>query len=145
MLYPEPIIRPLPKPPELIDKTQPKQSTELDPNVDFEENSPHQEGIISETYKNPDQTYFERPQELTDLINTTKFVQKYLPRQVDIDKILDVIKRKSLERHTFAPYHQRNTGRLFDQSLLQGHIQIPGSKHFTKEKACKTKGRKPKT
>ena len=72
-------------------------STQLDPNVDFEENSPHQEGIILETYINPDQTYFERPQELTDLVNTTKFVQKYLPRQVDIHKILDVIKRKVLK------------------------------------------------
>ena len=49
MLCLEPIIRPLTKPPELLD------------NVDFEENSPHQEGIILETYINPDQTYFERP------------------------------------------------------------------------------------
>ena len=48
-------------------------------------------------YINPDQTYFERPQELTDLVNTMKLVQKYLPRQVDIDKILDVIKRKVLK------------------------------------------------
>ena len=94
-MYPEPIVRPLPKPPELIDKTKPKQST--NPNVDFEENSPHQEGIISETYINSDQTYFERPQELTDLVSTTKLVQKYLPRQADIDKILDVIKRKVLQ------------------------------------------------
>ena len=65
--------------------------------MDFEENSPYQEGIISETYINLDQTYFERPQELTDLVNTTKLVQKYLPRQVDVDKILDVIKRKVLK------------------------------------------------
>ena len=49
MLCPEAIIRSLPKPPELIDKTWPEQSANLDPNVDFEENSPHQEGIISET------------------------------------------------------------------------------------------------
>ena len=48
-------------------------------------------------YINLDQTYFERPQELTDLVNTTNVVQKYLPRQVDIDKILDVIKRKVLK------------------------------------------------
>ena len=41
ILYPEPIVRPLPKPPELIDKAQPKQSTKLDSNVDFEENSSH--------------------------------------------------------------------------------------------------------
>ena len=41
VMYLEPIVRPLPKPPELIDKTEPKQSANLDPNVDFEENSPH--------------------------------------------------------------------------------------------------------
>ena len=44
-----------------------------------------------------DQTYFERPQELIDLVNTTMLVQKYLPRQMDIDKILDIIKRKVLK------------------------------------------------
>ena len=81
VLYPEPIVRPLPKPLELIDKTvEPKQRTKSDPNIDFEDNSPHHKGIILETYINLDQTYFERPQELTDLVNTTKLVQKYLPR-----------------------------------------------------------------
>ena len=70
------------------------------PNIDFEENSPHQEGIITETYISPDQSYIEEPQELTNLVNTSKLVQKYLPRQADIDKILDIIKRKVLKgRH----------------------------------------------
>ena len=36
----------------------------------------------------------QEPQELTDVINTTKLIQKYLPKQMDIDKILDIIKRK---------------------------------------------------
>ena len=40
MLYLEPIIRPLPKPPELKDEIQSEQGAKLDPNVDFEENSP---------------------------------------------------------------------------------------------------------
>ena len=62
---------------ELMNKSvEPKQSVNSTPNVDFEENSPHQEGIISETYINTDQSYFERPQELIDLVNTTKLVQK---------------------------------------------------------------------
>ena len=56
VLYPEPLYKPLPKPPELIDKAEPKQGMKLDPNVGFEENSPHQEGIILETYINLDQT-----------------------------------------------------------------------------------------
>ena len=36
------------------------------------------------------------------MVNATKLVQKYLPRQMDIDKILDVIKRKVL-RGTHLP------------------------------------------
>ena len=35
--------------------------------------------------------------ELKDLIDTTKLVQKCLPKQTDIDKILDIIKRKVLK------------------------------------------------
>ena len=76
MLYPDPIARPSPKPLELIDKrAEPKQSIGSSPNIHFEENSPHQEGIISETYINLDQSYFEKPQELIDLVDTSKLVQ----------------------------------------------------------------------
>ena len=65
--------------------------------MDFEENAPHQKEIITEMYITPDQSYIEEPQELTKLINTSKIVQKYLPRWADIDKILDIIKRKVLK------------------------------------------------
>ena len=65
--------------------------------MDFEENSSHQGGIITEMYVAPDQSYIEQPQELTKLVNTSKVVQKYLPRQADIDKILDIIKKKVLK------------------------------------------------
>ena len=65
--------------------------------VDIEENSPFQEGIISETYERPDTSYVQEPYELTDLIDTTKLIQKFLPKQMDIDKILDIIKRKVLK------------------------------------------------
>ena len=34
---------------------------------------------------------------MTDLIDTTKLIQKFLPKQMDIDKILDIIKRKVLK------------------------------------------------
>ena len=67
------------------------------PNIDVEENSPHQEGIISEMYVSPDQSYIGELQELVDLVDTSKLVQKYLPRQTDIDKVLDIIKRKVLK------------------------------------------------
>ena len=49
------------------------------PSMDIEENSPHQEGILTETYVAPDQSYLEQPQELIKLVNTSKFVQRHLP------------------------------------------------------------------
>ena len=70
---------------------------DLDRNIDIEENSPFQEGIISETYERPDTSYVQEPYELKDLIDTTKLIQKFLPKQMDIDKILDIIKRKVLK------------------------------------------------
>ena len=70
---------------------------DLDRNVDIEENSPFQEGIISEIYERPDMSYVQEPQELKDLIDTTKLIQKFLLRQMDIDKILDIIKRNVLK------------------------------------------------
>ena len=48
-------------------------------------------------YESPDQSCIEECQELTNLVNTSKLVQKYLPKQTDIDKILDIIRRKVLK------------------------------------------------
>ena len=70
---------------------------DLDRNVDVEENSPFQEGIISETYERPDMSYVQEPYEVKDLIDATKLIQKFLAKQMDIDKILDIIKRKVLK------------------------------------------------
>ena len=66
-------------------------------NFDIEENSPFQEGIMSETFQRPDKSFFQDPKELGDLINKGNFVHKYLPKQMDIDKILEVIQRKVLK------------------------------------------------
>ena len=83
-----------PKPPN-IGETDPHQGTDL--RTDIEENSPHQEGIITEAYVAPNKSYLEQPQELLKLVNTSKFVQRHLPWQADMDKILNVIKRKVLK------------------------------------------------
>ena len=72
-----PSVRPPPKPPN-IDNATTSPNIGLDPNMDTEENSPHQEGIITETYIVPDQSYLEQPQELIKLVNTLKVVQQYL-------------------------------------------------------------------
>ena len=112
---------PIPKLPERVTQNDKQTDLELDLeiNKDIEENSPYQEGIISEIYQRqhrsqlvdpPDLTgiiseIYQRPHksqlvdppELTDLINTERIVQKYLPKQADIDKILKVIQTKVLK------------------------------------------------
>ena len=70
---------------------------DLEISKDFEENLPYQDGIISEIYQRPDKSQIVDPPELIDLVNTERIVQKYLPKQTDIDKILKVIQRKVLK------------------------------------------------
>ena len=93
--YINPIMRPPSRPPDLDDNSRP--NLIKDCNIDFEENSLHQEGVISETYKSLDKSYTKEPHELADLVDTSKLVQKFLPKQTDMDKILDIIKRKVLK------------------------------------------------
>ena len=98
--YHNPYARPPPKPPDISDPLNSLKDlldSDLDSKAEIEDNLPFQEGIISEIYERPDNSYVQEPQELTDLIDTTKLIQKYLPKQMDIDKILDIIKRKVLK------------------------------------------------
>ena len=98
--YHNPYVRPPPRPPDVtnsIDSWKDLLEIDLAGNVDIEENSSFQEGIISETYERPDKSYIQEPYKLKDLIDTTTLVQKFLPNQMDIDKILHIIKRKVLK------------------------------------------------
>ena len=66
-------------------------------NLDIEENSPFQEGIISETIQRPDKTFFQKPKSLEDIIDMGNLIHKFLPKQMDINKILQIIQRKVLK------------------------------------------------
>ena len=117
--YHEPFVRPPPRPPDataMKDKRKDLSDLDTDRKIKIEENSPHQEGIISETYKGPDKSYIEEPTELKDLIDPTKLIQKFLPKQVDIDKILDIIKRKVL-KGTHLP--------LTNKEIQAGYLTSP--------------------
>ena len=87
-------------------------------NLGTDLNSPHQEGIIMEMYEIPDKSYIQQPQNLADMVNPSNLVQKYLPKQVDIDKIFDVIKGEVLK--TSANYNKGNPSRLFNPAIFQG-------------------------
>ena len=90
------MIKPTPKITERVTQNDRQLDLELDLeiNKDFEENSPYQEGIISELYQRQDKSQVVNPPELIELVNTERIVQKYLPKQTDLDKILKVIQRK---------------------------------------------------
>ena len=98
-IYPDPLIKPPPRLPDLEMQYDRKIDLDLDleSNKDFEENSPYQECIISEIYQRPDKSQLLEPPEVADLINTNNVVQKYLAKQTDIDKILKIIQRKVLK------------------------------------------------
>ena len=91
--YLVPPIRPPPKPPDNLSKKQEVESSK----IEIEENSPFQESIISEVYERPDKSYFQEPIELKDLIDTNNIIQQFLPKQTDIDKILEIIRKKVLK------------------------------------------------
>ena len=58
--YHNPYARPPPRPPDEtnpVDNQKDLLDTDIDRNIDIEENSPFQEGIISETYERPDRPY----------------------------------------------------------------------------------------
>ena len=97
--YPDPVVKPLPRPPDKITQNDRQKNLDLDleRNKDFENNSPYQEGVISEICQRPDKSQLVELPELMDLVDTNKIVQKYLPNQTDIDKILEVIQRKVLK------------------------------------------------
>ena len=96
--HPGAIFRPLPKP--IKQNAQSSHNTkDINPNInfDFEENSPFQEGIMSETFQRLDKSFFQEPKEFSNLINKGNFIHKHLPKQTDIDKILKIIQRKLLK------------------------------------------------
>ena len=66
-------------------------------NLDIEENSPFQEGIISETIQRPDKMFFQKPKSLDDIIDMGNLIHKFLPKQMDINRILQIIQRKVLK------------------------------------------------
>ena len=99
LIYPDPVYKAPPKPVKIPIPDIPGSLLDIDPELTtaFEDISPFQEDVISEMYHRPDKSYFQEPPELESLINTGRLIQKFLPQQVDIDKILRIIQRKVLK------------------------------------------------
>ena len=91
--YLVPQSRPPPKPPDQLPKRQEVDSSK----IEIEENLPFQENIISKVYERRDKSHFQEPIELKDLVDTNNIIQHFLPKQTDIDKILEIIRKKVLK------------------------------------------------
>ena len=100
-------------------------------NFDFEENSPFQEGVMSKMFQRLDKSFFQEPR---DFVNKGNFIHKYLPKQMDIDKILEVIQRKVLNRtHSLIKIKEIQAGYLCspyfkDLYLYLSQNKLPSSK-----------------
>ena len=128
--YLVPPLRPPPKPPDNLSKKQVAESSK----IEIEENSPFQESIISEVYERPDKSYFQEPIELKDLIDTNNIVQWFLPKQTNIDKILEIIRKKVLKgMHLPLTIKEIQAGYLSslyfkDLYLYLAHNRLPSKK-----------------
>ena len=91
-LHPDPLHKP-----SSLQQNANKINQHLNINLDFEENSPFQEGIISETFQRLDKSFFQNLKELEDLIDMGNLIHRFFPKQIDIDKILQIIQRKVLK------------------------------------------------
>ena len=77
-LLPYPLHKPLQKKQNVVSPND--QNTEI--NLDIEENSPFQEGIISELIQRPDKSFFENPKNFEDIIDTNNLIHKFLPKWI---------------------------------------------------------------
>ena len=80
------VHRPLPRQ-QNVEKVIPNNNSSCN-NLDIEENSPFQEGIMSETIQRPDKIFFQQPKSLDNIIDMGNLIHKFLPKQTDIDRIL---------------------------------------------------------
>ena len=84
LLHPNPLRIPLPRQ-QNLDKLFPT-NKDSGINLDIEENSPFQEGVISETITETGQNVFSKSKRLEDIIDMGNLIHKFLPKQTDIDK-----------------------------------------------------------
>ena len=81
-----------------------------------------------------DKSFFQNPKGLGDLINKGNLVHKFLPKQTDVDKVLEVIKRKVLNgTHLPVEVKEIQAGHLYspyfkDLFLYLSQNKLPSSK-----------------
>ena len=68
-------------------------------------------------FKGQTSHFFQNPKELEDLIDKGNLTHRFLPKQTDIDKILQIIQGKVLKGTHLPVEGQRDSSRIFIQPL----------------------------
>ena len=113
------------------------ENTRSDNSLEFEENSPFQEGVILEGYQRPDKSFIQEPWELNDLINTSNLIQKFLPKQADIDKILKVIQKDLKGTHLPVEIKEIQAGYLSSSYFKDIYLYLAQNKLPTSKAAIR--------
>ena len=89
---------------------------------------------MSKTFQRLDRSFFQEPKELGSFINKVNLIHKYLPKQTDIYKMLEVIQRKVL-KGTHLPVKIKviqagylHSSYLKDLYLFLSQNKLPSSK-----------------
>ena len=131
--YLVPQSRPPPKPPDQLLKRQEVDSSK----IEIEENLPFQENIISEVYEGPNKSYFQEPVELKDLIDTNNII-RFLPKQTDIEKILENIRKKVLKgTHLPLTIKEIQAGYISSSYFKDIYIHLAQNRLLAKKAAIK--------
>ena len=77
---PKPIRSNVPRSQESSQSSSSVENINPDINSDFEENSPFQKGVISETFQRPDMSFFQDLKELNDLMYMGNLIQKFFTK-----------------------------------------------------------------
>ena len=132
-IYPDPLIKPPPRP--LDVKTQDDRKINLDldleVNKDFGENAPYQEGIISEIYHRPHRYQLLEPPELADLVNTNNIVKKVFAKANRYGQDPENYTKKGIERYLPPCDNKGYTNGIFKQPIFQISISLSYTKQNT--------------
>ena len=94
--------------------------------------------MLSETFQRLDKSFFQEPKELNDLINMGNLIQKFLPKQADIDKILKVIQRKVLKgTHLLVERKEIQAGYLNSSHFKDIYLYLSQNKLPTSKAAIR--------
>ena len=107
-------------------------------NFDFEEKSPFQEGVMLETFQRPDKSFFQSQKELVGLVNKENLVHKFLPKQTDVDQILEAIQRKVLKDiHLPVEVKEIKVGYLYSPYFKDLYLYLSQNKLLSSKSAIR--------